>query len=182
MYGMIHRAARQMVTEKFGAPLWARVETEAATSEDHFISGAPYSDDITFAVIRAVATVTGLTTDEVLRAFGQYWIHFAGESAFASVMKMAGDDLPGFIRQLDRMHRSIQAALPDAVLPEFELVAHDERGLVVRYRSERSGLEEFVVGLLEGLLHRFDLTGSIRTISEGDSARFEITYSQTQGS
>lgn len=168
-----------MVTEKFGEPLWARVEAEAATSEDHFVSGASYSDEITFAVIHAVATTTGLTTDQVLRAFGQYWIQFAGESAFASVMQMAGDDLPGFIRQLDRMHRSIQAALPEAVMPEFELVAHDEHGLVVRYRSERSGLEEFVVGLLEGLLHRFDLTGSIRTISEGDAARFEITYSQT---
>ena len=94
MYGMIHRAARQMVTEQLGATVWGQIETAAGVSEDHFISGASYEDRITLSIIDATAVVTGTGAADVLRDFGQYWIRFAGDSAFASVMKMAGDDLP----------------------------------------------------------------------------------------
>ena len=178
MYGMIHRAARQMVTEQLGATVWGQIETAAGVSEDHFISGATYEDRITLSIVDATAVVTGTGAADVLRDFGQYWIRFAGESAFASVMEMAGDDLPAFISNLNRMHGAIQSSMPSAILPEFVLVHHDATGLSVRYISDRSGLEPFVAGLLEGLLNRFGIDGEVSWSSDGATPVFKIAYHQ----
>lgn len=178
MYGMIHRAARQMVTEQLGATVWDEIEKTAGVSEDHFISGASYEDRITLSIIDATAIVTGTGTADVLRDLGQYWIRFAGESAFASVMKMAGDDLPAFISNLNRMHGAIQSSMPRAILPEFALLHHDRNGLSVRYVSDRAGLEPFVAGLLEGLLDRFGIDGEVSWSANGAVPVFDIACNQ----
>lgn len=178
MYGMIHRAARQMLTEQFGATVWHEIEKSAGVSEDHFISGASYEDRITLSIIDATSSVTGTGVADLLRNLGRYWIKFAGESAFASVMKMAGDNLPAFISNLNRMHGAIQSSMPNAILPEFALVRHDTNGLSVRYDSERSGLESFVAGLLEGLLNRFGIDGEVSWSAKGDVPVFDIAYNQ----
>lgn len=181
MYGMIHRAARQMVTDQLGADIWHQIETTAGVSEDHFISGATYEDRITLSIIEAAAVVTGAATVDVLRDFGQYWIRYAGESAFASVMEMAGDDFPAFISNLNRMHGAIQSSMPYAILPEFALVRSDETGLSVQYISDRAGLEPFVAGLLEGLLNRFGIDGEVSCSANGAPPVFDIAYHQSRG-
>lgn len=176
MYGMIHRAARQMITEQSGAAIWRQIETAAGVTEDHFISGATYEDIITLSIIDATAVVKGVGTAEVLREFGRYWIRFAGESAFASVMKMAGDDLPAFISNLNRMHGAIQSSMPSAVLPEFLLIGNNARGVSVQYISDRTGLEPFVAGLFEGLLDRFGIAGQVIWSADGALPVFDIVY------
>lgn len=176
MYGMIHRAARQMITEQFGAAIWRQIETAAHVTEDHFISGATYEDTITLSIIDATAVVRGVGAAEVLREFGRYWVRFAGESAFASVMKMAGDDLPAFISNLNRMHGAIQSSMPSAVLPEFVLVGHNASGISVQYISDRTGLEPFVAGLFEGLLDRFGIAGQVIWSADGALPVFDIVY------
>ncbi len=179
MYGMIHRAARQMVLHQFGSGAWESVTAAAQVSDDHFMSGAAYDDAITNAIISAISSVTGIGGSDVLRAFGRYWIIFAGESAFSSVMDMAGDDLPGFVLNLNRMHGAVQASLPDAIMPEFELVHVEEGRLSVRYISDRQGLAPFVAGLFEGLFVRFKLDGQVVWQDVEGVPTFDVSYRQT---
>jgi len=176
MYGMIHRAARQMVTEQLGTEVWLDVIASAGVDESHFISGATYGDQVTYALIDGVVKATGLEGAQVLRAFGRYWIKFAGESAFASVMDMAGENLPAFISNLNRMHSAVQTSLPDAVMPEFDLIQREGNRLEIRYVSDRTGLAPFVAGLLEGLLDRFELEGAVTFDQDDCPVIFSVTY------
>jgi hypothetical protein len=76
------------------------------------------------------------------------------------------------------MHGTLQSSMPSAILPEFALVHHDATGLSVRYISDRSGLEPFVAGLLEGLLDRFGIDGDVSWSSGGAPPVFDIAYHQ----
>jgi hypothetical protein len=174
MYGMIHKAARELTISKIGEAAWAKLAADCEVGSEHFISGQHYSDDITFRLIGAIAEKLNVTVDELLVSFGRYWIKFAAQGAYAPALDMAGDDLETFLMNLDRMHSSIKATMPEAVLPSFSVSSSGEDSIDVAYRSPRKGLEPFVTGLLEGLLDRFGETGTITRKPSGAEVIFHI--------
>lgn len=175
MYGMTHRALRQMMIDRLGASAWAKVERETGTGPADLISLCVYDDSKTIALISASAARLGLPVDEALRIFGRYWVRFAELSSFGPIMDFTGEDLVTFINNLDRMHRSVVLAMPHARVPSFTLMEETDERLLVRYRSDRTGLEAFVVGLLEGLMDRLHVTGSVDiSAREGSTVDFVI--------
>lgn len=176
MYGMIHRAVRDMAIDRIGAAGWAEVEAQMGIGPAEFISLSTYSDELTVALIACTAEKLGLDMGAMLREFGQAWVRFAQRGSFGSMMDFTGRTLGDFIANLDRMHQAVVVAMPEARVPSFALVEDTGSHLLVDYRSERSGLEAFVGGLLEGLLDRFGLAGSVREMGPVDGGtRFEVT-------
>ena len=155
MYGMIHKAARQMAIERLGRDVWDDVARSCALGDQHLITAEYFDDAVTFAVIGALADRMGVDVDAALETFGRHWIAYAGASAFARVMTMAGGDVETFIENLDRMHASIKSTMPLARMPHFTLVESTPKGLTVLYDSERSGLAPFVRGILAAVAERF---------------------------
>lgn len=171
---MIHKAARELAVRQFGEAVWDDILSSCEMSTDHFLSGQHYPDDLTNRLIEEIVARSGMSTGELLAAFGRYWIEFVDKSAYASVMDMAGDDLLTFLKNLDRVHSSIKATMPEATVPSFEVVRASPDAIHVVYRSPRKGLEPFVKGLLEGLLDRFSEDGTVSIESDGDYATFLI--------
>lgn len=174
MYGMIHKAARELAVREIGEEAWARVLNRCGLDSEHFISGQHYTDDVTFLLIEEIASELDLAVPDLLREFGRYWIHFAEQSAYAPVLDMCGDDLATFLVNLDRMHSSIRATLPEAVTPSFAVTCSNDDRIDVAYRSSRTGLEAFVSGLLEGLLRRFEEQGAVSWARTGEETIFTI--------
>ncbi|WP_082697791.1 heme NO-binding domain-containing protein [Novosphingobium fuchskuhlense] len=175
MYGMAHRALRQMMIDRLGPAAWAKVERETATGPADLISLCVYDDSKTIALIAASADKLGLSFDDALRVFGRYWVQFAELSSFGPIMDFTGQDIVTFINNLDRMHRSVVLAMPDARVPSFTLLDETRQNLRVRYRSDRTGLEAFVIGLLEGLLDRMNEKGTVEVMARaGNTIDFAI--------
>lgn len=170
MYGMTHRALRQMMLDELGPAAWSKVERETGTGPADLISLCVYDDTKTVALISASAASLGLTFDETLRVFGRYWVRFAELSSFGPIMDFTGQDLITFINNLDRMHRSVVLAMPDAKVPSFVLVSETNGRLLVRYRSDRAGLGMFVIGLFEGLMDRMGEAGTVEEAGRGENS------------
>lgn len=176
MYGMIHKAAREMVVREAGEMRWGAVLEASGVGEGAFISPKVYSDETTFALIGAVSSELGIPLPVLLESFGRFWISYADSSAYGGVMALTGADLLTFLQNLDRMHAEIRVSMRDARMPSFE--AHEEGPDSIRlvYRSERAGLEPFVIGLLRGLLSRFAVTGEVAEVERtNDGTVFLIT-------
>ncbi|KUR71146.1 hypothetical protein AQZ52_10770 [Novosphingobium fuchskuhlense] len=172
---MAHRALRQMMIDRLGPAAWAKVERETATGPADLISLCVYDDSKTIALIAASADKLGLSFDDALRVFGRYWVQFAELSSFGPIMDFTGQDIVTFINNLDRMHRSVVLAMPDARVPSFTLLDETRQNLRVRYRSDRTGLEAFVIGLLEGLLDRMNEKGTVEVMARaGNTIDFAI--------
>lgn len=176
MFGMIHRSARDMVLKLFGPVAWDQILDEAGLDDGAFVSAQSYPDEVTFRLITTAATKAGLTVDETLQAFGRHWIEAADEGPYANVMRVLGSSLLESLMNLDRMHASIQIAMPGAQLPQFAVVSHDEQTIELAYYSRRAGLEQFVCGLLEGLMGRFHQQGSVGFSGMvGEARMFTVT-------
>lgn len=178
MYGMIHKAARAFVLARSGAETWNDVLLTCQLNDEHFISGQHYGDDVTVGLLAEIAKATDMEVGDLLFDFGQYWIQFTGASSYSAVMDMAGDDLVTFLENLDAMHRSIKATMPEAVMPTFAVIRHSPEQIELLYRSERSGLEDFVRGLLSGLLERFSEHGDVTVGQRNGELIFSIARRQ----
>jgi hypothetical protein len=174
MYGLIHRAARQMTLAGLGQEGWLRILERCGLQEGDFLSGRLYADEMTFGLVGAIVDETGVPAPQLLKSFGRYWIEFIEGSAYSPMLDMAGDDLLSCLANLDRMHATIKVGLPDAKLPSFSVEELSPDHLRVVYRSDRAGLETFVEGLLEGLMRRFDYDGDITTGAAVGGVLFEV--------
>jgi hypothetical protein len=161
MFGMIHRSARDMVLAQFGQPAWEEILKRAQLDETVFVSGESYPDEVTFKLITTAAEVANLSVDDTLHAFGEHWVQAAWTGPYATVMTVLGRSLGECLANLDRMHASIQIAMPDADLPQFSIVTEDEQKIEIEYFSNRAGLENFVRGLFLGLMNRFGVKGEV---------------------
>lgn len=161
MYGMIHQAFRDLFIERAGAAAWQEFERELGIGPADLISAMVYPDEETEALLAAGAQRLGQDLPDCLRDFGRHWVRFAGSGAYSGIMDFVGNDFPRFIANLDRMHRAVQVAMPEARVPAFTLLGVEGNVVRVGYRSSRAGLETFVEGLLGGLLERFALHGSV---------------------
>lgn len=159
-----------MVVDQLGEDAWNATEKKLGIGPTELITGLVYEDSLTIEIISEAAARLNLAFDDALLEFGRYWIKFAAQGPFKSFMNFTGQDLPSFISNLDRMHLAVGTAMPNAQLPSFTLIESTPHRLRIEYRSERMGLEKFVVGLLYGLMERFNTTGTVNIAARSEHA------------
>ena len=175
MYGMVHKAARAMALEEFGPEFLDRALKRCGLGDEPFISSEIYDDETTLSLVGALSAESGLSTEQLLTAFGEYWIKQATQLSYRQIMAMAGATLDEFLSNLDRMHAGIESAMPGARMPSFELVRNSGSTLDVIYRSPREGLEPFVRGLMIGLLNHFGEAGDVNISPHKEGSLVHIT-------
>ncbi|OLY92216.1 Haem-NO-binding [Cnuella takakiae] len=180
MYGIVNKAIQELVSEQFGSDAWIRVKQKSGVGVDFFSSNEPYPDDITFKLARAASEELKLPLDEVLRAFGHFWIMRTGKERYGALMEAGGSNLHDFLMSLPQFHNRILLMFPQLCPPEFVVKETGTGAMEVHYYSQRQGLEIFVQGLLEGLglLYNTPITVSqTQTRANGhDHAIFAISW------
>lgn len=168
MYGLINEAMRRHVTDNAGADAWARIADRADTPES--FAGLHYYDDaVTYALVGAASAELETPAEELLRSFGRYWSNHVGPENYASILGATGTDFVSVLTNLDTMHARIQTLYPDLRPPSFSVRDHVDGMLEVDYRSERSGLSPFVVGLLEGLGELYGTPATVVQVGSTDA-------------
>lgn len=177
MYGMIHVAIQKMTVERLGPAAWDEILRQTGFSRAEFISASVYDDSVTLGLIDACAAACEYDVNQFLEEMGVYWIGFASKGAYSSLMKLSGADLGTFLHNLDRLHQSVQSAMPAARLPSFTVQEAREGYVRVTYASDRAGLESFVTGLFKGLLTLFNHEGDVWVAGRSNSGvDFDIQY------
>ena len=156
MYGIVNQAIQGLVQENFGNESWQAIKKLTGIENEYFLSNESYEDDITYELVAVASEVLQLSTTEILRSFGEYWILKTGYERYGDLMKAGGANLFDFICNLPNFHGRIMLIYPNLSPPEFvvEKIGNDE--LKLHYYSSRQGLTEFVFGLLQGLSKMFN--------------------------
>jgi len=171
MYGIIHRAVRDMVIETKGEPVWAQLCAKHELSEGSFDPMDSYPDAQTYGIIGAAAQELGMPLDVILFQFGIYWVKVTAPRDYGMIFHLTGSDLFGFLDGLDAMHERIVVTFSDLQMPYFSLERLDEASALLHYRSHRDGLSPFVLGLLEGLAQHFGVEVEVEQLkrkADGD--------------
>ena len=155
MYGLVNKAIKDLVCEKFGEDKWQEIKKLSGFEDDFFIGMQTYPDSLTYSLVKNASTVLGAEASVVMEAFGEYWILYTANEGYKEMMELSGENLPEFLNNLDMLHERVSQIMPNLHAPQFNTRNETENSIELEYRSHREGLTPMVVGLLRGLGKRF---------------------------
>lgn len=155
MYGLVNAAFRELIVTRHGLGKWEDIRRKLDTECDEFARMEPYPDELTYQMVKHGAEVTGVPDQELLTAFGEFWVTYTDREGYGALFELAGDSLPEFLLGLDELHARVGRNFPKLKPPSFRFDVLDRSTLRMHYLTERSGLCPFVCGLLKGLSARF---------------------------
>jgi hypothetical protein len=155
MYGLVNQAIEQMVLSQHSATVWQTIKQKAGIDVPFFVNMHSYPDHVTYDLVKAGGEVLNLAPEQILEAFGEYWVLFTAEKGYGDMLAMAGDTLPIFLQNLDMLHNVVGNIMPNLATPMFSCTDIGPTSLVLHYHSHRLGLAPMVIGLVKGLGKRF---------------------------
>ncbi len=155
MYGLVNAAIQELVCSAFGTEKWLAIKQKAKVDIEVFNRMQPYPEEITYNLVGAASEVLNLSPDEVMKAFGEYWVLFTGQAGYGHLFQIAGHSLRDFLFNLDNLHSRIGQNFSQLRPPSFICEDLDAHTVRMHYYSERAGLCPMVIGLLNGLGKRF---------------------------
>ena len=183
MYGFVNKALQGLVCSRFGEDTWEAIKRNAGVDIDIFVGMEAYPDDITYKLVGSASTVLGLSAEEVLKAFGEYWVSYTGKEGYGEILTLSGDTLPAFLQNLDSLHTRVGLMFPRLKPPSFWCTDIHEDSLRLHYRpglDSREGLGPFVLGAVIGLAMRFkteiEISQTAHRSQGADHDEFSITF------
>jgi hypothetical protein len=180
MYGMVNKAVEDMVVSHHGEATWLAIKQRAGVDNDFFISNESYPDDLTYRLVGAASEVLAAPAEQILFAFGEYWVLETARKGYGAMMDAAGRDLGEFLAYLPRFHDRVVLVFPRLQPPRFEITEHQGRSLHLHYYSHREGLTPFALGLVSGLGKMFNTPARVSVVQQrstgGDHDEFLVEW------
>lgn len=171
MYGIVNKAIHGLIIENHGQDTWELIKSKSGVEIDFFLSNEPYDDEITYKLANAAAETLNTSVENVLVAFGEYWVNNTGKKSYGSLMKAGGSNLKEFLINLPNFHSRVMLIYPNLTPPEFIVSDIEENHLTLHYYSQRNGLTYFVYGLITGLGKMYNTPVSIDIIKTKDAEK-----------
>lgn len=183
MYGLVNKAIEELVVTQFGEEKWEQIKKKAGVDVDVFVSNEAYPDDMTYDLVSAASEVLGASASAILIAFGEHWVLKTATDSYGSMMRAGGSSLKEFLINLPNFHTRVQMIYPNLQPPRFECSDIGESTLHLHYFTHRSGLTDFVVGLVQGLGKLYSTPASAIVLaakSDGaDHDVFEVSWTSS---
>jgi hypothetical protein len=163
MFGWINDCTECLVLTKFGTETWHQIKEKAGcqVEDGGFLRYKCYPDSDTVTLVVAASEVLGMSVDDVLYAFGDYFIVYVQENGYSNVLECLGSNLRDWLANLNFLHDHLQGAYPKGfVAPIFwSEDDYDEEGrannaILVHYHSRRGSL---LVPLVVGCIKKIAL-------------------------
>ena len=162
MYGLINQGLHDLAVQEGGEELWREIKLAAGVDVEAFVGMDTYPDDVTYCLVDATSAAMGISSAEVLHAFGKHWILYTARRGYGAIFDTMGSTLPAFLANLDMMHARLSLSMPDMRPPSFVCKQLGDDQIHLEYWSERAGLAPMVVGLLEGLGEMYGVAVSVK--------------------
>ena len=151
MYGIVNKSIESLIIANFGIDKWEAIKLRSGIDIDFFISTEPYDDAITFKLATAASEEMNMPVNDILVAFGEWWVVKTTKDKHGGLMEAGGSNLKEFLFNLPLFHNRVMLIYPKLTPPEFKVTEVMENSINLHYFSKREGLQEFVRGLIQGI-------------------------------
>jgi len=168
MYGLVNQAIRDLVIKTAGEQAWQTIRLHAGLQADTFVAMESYPDELTYRLVGSVCQALKMEPSAVLRAFGKHWIQYTAVEGYGALMDMFGSDYFEALTNINQLHARIGLSMPALSAPRFNIRRETATRCVVEYISHRQGLAPMMLGLLEGLAEKHQVTVAIEHLPPGE--------------
>jgi hypothetical protein len=178
MKGVVFTEFLEMVENQFSADVADQILEESdLPSGGIYTTVGTYDHDEMVTLVEALGKHSGMTTPELLRAFGEY-LFGRFEAGYPAFFEATTSALEFLSKVDDYIHVEVRKLYPDAELPSFECHSPRSGKLEMTYQSTRP-FAALAEGLIRGCIAHYGqpVDMEIEDLSNGDgtSARFILT-------
>lgn len=168
MYGMVNEAIRSMIIETGGQDAWDTIASKASIKDkEGFASFEQYDDKVTLDLVVHTSQHLDIDVPKLLEGFGVYWVEYAKESEYSSILEAAANNPIDLLKNLNALHKRLELTFDNLKAPSFWVENLTENTLDLYYQSHRDmPLEFFVVGLVKGVFKLYDATCEVEIKGE----------------
>lgn len=184
MFGWINDCTECLIISRYGEDTWHQIKEKAKceTIDGGFLRYKYYPDSDTVALVVAASEVIGISVDDVLHEFGDYFIDYVQDNGYSNVLECLGKNLRDWLSNLNTLHDHLQASYPKGfVAPVFwseddPNSSEEEGAILVYYYSQRGSLlVPLVVGTLKKLaMTYFEIEINLERLTLQDEALVEV--------
>ncbi|KAJ8397940.1 hypothetical protein AAFF_G00432870 [Aldrovandia affinis] len=168
MYGFINTCLKSLVIEKFGEETWEKLRIQAEV-QDTFMTYEIYDDVITMRLVQEACKMLDLSSEVVLKLFGEYFFSFCKMSGYDTMLRTLGGNLVEFIENLDALHSYLALSYEEMNAPSFRVERTEDGKTLLHYYSDRRGLCHIVPGIIEAVAKDFfDSTVDMTILNQED--------------
>ena len=150
MKGVIITCLESLVKEQFGQHSWEDILEEAGLERRAiFNMTSNVQDKSVLDIVNATCKVLNITLDQAADAFGDYWVNVYAPKVYSMYYRKA-HSAKEMLLNMDKLHETVTASIPDAHPPRFDYEWQGEHTLIMHYKSHR-GMIDFFVGLIKGV-------------------------------
>ncbi|MFO0583811.1 MAG: heme NO-binding domain-containing protein [Anaeromyxobacter sp.] len=172
MKGTIITCVQGMVEKKHGAAAWAKVlEAAGFPKGSVFVPGGDLPDDKAMKILTSVGPSTGMSMDQVMETFGDYWANDYASKMYAPYFSQAKTAME-FLLGMDSLHQRVTKSTANAHPPQFSYESVTEKSFVMVYHSAR-GLDGLIPGLVKGVARRY---GTTCTVQKVGPAKYKVAF------
>lgn len=169
MYGLVNQAISGFLIENYGIDKWNEILVKSKVENGIFLNNQMYDDSVTFNLAITSADLLAIPLRNILIGFGKYWIFKTGAEKYGHLMKSGGADFISFMKNLPNFHTRVMLLYPEIKPPEFIIEIKDDNEILLNYYSTRTGLTDFMEGLILGLGEYFKVVIEISNIQHKDA-------------
>lgn len=151
MYGIINSTIESLVTENYGEAVWNKVKNKSEEELDIKDLQIPDDDMRTFRLAIATAEVLGISINEVLFKFGEYWVISIGLQYYSLIMQTDKNNLREFLFNLPKFYKKVMLMCPNIAPPDFKVIDKGNNKVEIHNYSSIKGLAYFMNGLISGM-------------------------------
>lgn len=176
MKGIVFTEFLDLVEMKFGLHMVDQIiEESELPSQGIYTSIGTYSFSEMLQLIQSLSKHTGLSVDQLLLAYGEYFFHVI-EDSYPGLLATYKDPIEMISSIENHIHVEVRKIYPDAELPTFVVLEKSENHLIMNYKSSRA-MHHFGLGLMNKTFEHFKMNSKIvlhKVKEDGTEVNFMI--------
>lgn len=151
MYGLLVQGIAEYLRTTLGDQKWEEIRKRAGVRQHTFTTHKVYSETVIPRICQAAVDLTGVSRDDLMESFGQYFVNFTGSFGYNRIQKVLGRNLRDFLNGLDNLHEYLRFSYPKLKPPSFLCENETRHSIMLHYRSRRKGYVAYVKGQIKAI-------------------------------
>ncbi len=161
MHGTIFKSIEGFVLDRYGPAAWSRIVTNAGLPFDRFEALRIYDDDTIVCLCDAVTEEVGCGTFALIEDVGHWICTHPPLEDLRRLIRFTGATFEEMVYGLDELRERARLALPDLVLPEFQVRPLGKETHEVLSRFPRPGGSAMATGVLRAMADDYGVLAMI---------------------
>jgi hypothetical protein len=181
MHGLANRALQRFIEETAEPGVWARAARRASPGAPGFEALLSYDDEITEALIRALAEALGRPEAALLDDVGTWLVAHKSNEGLRRLLRFGGESFADFLHSLEELRDRARLAVPDLILPALDIREHAPGRFTLAGSGGPRGFAMVLAGLLRAMADEYGALAVVDIVGEGRGGfRLAVTVAEAE--